>query len=82
VKVQLFKAIIHDRLTSPDKSFDQETTGSEEKIDGRLRAIYPNVFFEEQEDGRILIFRSIDEAEDEANNIGDVVKDQLIDLDV
>lgn len=82
MKVQLWKAIIHDSLTNPHKSYDAETTGSEEKIDNRIRERYPNVYFEEQEDGRILIFREVTEAEDEANSIGQVVKDQVVDIDV
>jgi hypothetical protein len=82
MKVQLYKATIHDKLTNPERPRDEETTGSEEKIERIYKAVYPQVFFEEQEDGRILVFRSEDEASSPANSIGEVVKGEVVDIEV
>jgi len=46
---------------------------TEEKIDELLKKHYPGgAYFQKEEDGRILIYRSEAEADDETNAVGEV----------
>lgn len=64
-------AEIHDHnLPGPNR--DEVTTGTEQLIEEKYRTIYPDIYFEEQPNGKIFIFRSKAEARSVKNNIGTV----------
>ena len=46
--------------------------GTEEKVSAKVQRHYPRAYFEQQGDGRILIFRNEKEATTEANSIGSI----------
>ena len=68
---KVWVAEIHDHnLPGPNR--DEVTTGTEALIDAKYKAIYPDIYFEQQPNGTILIFRSEKEANKTSNNIGSV----------
>jgi hypothetical protein len=69
-----FSYHVHDPAieTAHRRVLTIHSIGTESSTDAGLKAIYPDVYFEEQPDGRVLIFRSEPEAKDENNAIGSV----------
>lgn len=73
----VYTYVIHDskspRKDGTASTIDEEGGPAPEwKIEELVRRHYDNPYFEEQPDGRILIFRSKAEARDNANSVGEV----------